>query len=58
MDWFLYDNGLRHERVNVHKKLGDERDVSRKSLTGVIRSPQASEGIPSHLGNSQTVVKV
>ena len=20
MDWFLYDNGLRHERVNVKKQ--------------------------------------
>ena len=20
MDWFLYDNGLRHERINVFKR--------------------------------------
>ena len=24
MDWFLYDNGLRHERVNVEAKFGED----------------------------------
>ena len=34
MDWFLYDNGLRHERINYveEKDDFDGKDIHNKSL--------------------------
>ena len=39
MDWFLYDNGLRHERVNT----------SLLMMTGAIKSSSASLLYPSRV---------
>ena len=33
MDWFLYDNGLRHERINVTVKLTIKKTI-RSELMG------------------------
>ena len=49
MDWFLYDNGLRHERVNF-----DERLVLEKGMHFVLPFPKWTDNLLS-MNRSQGV---
>ena len=36
MDWFLYDNGLHHERVNIFHKNSTEEPFHRKNVNNAM----------------------
>ena len=48
MDWFLYDNGLRYERVKTSKKLSE---VMLKDLTTLQIISQFKRKLPQQLHN-------